>query len=274
MATLSVTRSYADGEVLVRADLDAFLDDIETFVNVTRLNDDNIQNSGITASTKLIAGSITADKIQNGAVTTAKIADDAVTAAKINSNVAGDGLSQNISGALDVNVDGVSVAVVTDIVQLKDGGITTAKILNANVTKAKLEALGQQTSSSSGSYTNSTGTETTVVSVNITTIGRPVMILLVSADTAATPTAGLAITTAGGGSERIAYIKTFRDSTIIQGLLFGGYTSSTVPLHYSSPGILVIDQPAAGTYTYALKGTGASGTTLNVTNLKLVAIEL
>lgn len=123
MASLSTTRNYADGEVLVQADLDAFLDDIETFLNTTKLNDDNIQNSGITGSTKLLnqsvsesklaTGSVTTLKLGTDAVTTTKIADDAVTTAKI----------------LDANVTTAKIA---------DSAVTTAKILDANVTTAKM----------------------------------------------------------------------------------------------------------------------------------------
>ncbi len=53
MATLNVRREYADGDILLESDLDAFLDDIETFLNVTKIDDDNIQDLGITGSTKL-----------------------------------------------------------------------------------------------------------------------------------------------------------------------------------------------------------------------------
>lgn len=97
MATLSTTRSYEDGEVLVEADLDAFLDDIETFINTTKFNDDNIQNSGITGSTKLLNASVTESKLAANAVTTLKIADSAVTTAKIlDSNVTNDKLANEV----------------------------------------------------------------------------------------------------------------------------------------------------------------------------------
>lgn len=83
MPTLTITKSYADTQVLTEADLDNIKDDIESFLNVTGLDDDNLQNAGITASSKLVDGSITAAKIGTSAVTTAKINDDAVTTAKI-----------------------------------------------------------------------------------------------------------------------------------------------------------------------------------------------
>ncbi len=113
MATLDVTRNYADGEVLTQADLDIFLDDIETFLNITKLNDDNLQNNGITGSTKLLTGSVTAAKLATNSVTTVKIQDGAVTTPKI----------------LDAAV--TSDKILTD-------AVITAKILDANVTTSKL----------------------------------------------------------------------------------------------------------------------------------------
>jgi hypothetical protein len=279
MATLTVTRSYEDGEVLVRADLDAFLDDIETFINVTKIDDDNIQTSGITGSTKLAASSVTSAKIRNGAITSAKIADDAVTRDKIAANVAGDGLSQNVNGALEVNVDDATIEISSDTVRLKDNGITTAKIQDEAVTKEKLEALGQQESSSSGSYSNATASETEVVSVSLTTVGRPVMLFLVSADTGDTPTACIKLTASGGAFVGCAgYIYAYRDSTKIAGTELLGSVTATAPIHAAPPGLMCIDTPAAGTYTYAIKArlTGAptSSQTIHLINLKLVAVEL
>lgn len=83
MATLTITKQWADGDILLSADLDFIKNDTETFINDTKLNDDNIQNVGITASSKLIDSSISTAKIANSAVTTIKIADGAVTTVKI-----------------------------------------------------------------------------------------------------------------------------------------------------------------------------------------------
>jgi hypothetical protein len=53
VATLSITKQWANGEILLEADLDFIKSDVETFLNVTKINDDNIQTGGITGSTKL-----------------------------------------------------------------------------------------------------------------------------------------------------------------------------------------------------------------------------
>jgi len=83
------------------------------------------------------------DILRPGAITTAMLADDAVTAAKINPDVAGEGLVPNATtGALDVNVDNVTLEVASDIVQVKDSGITTAKIGSQAVTLDKISQTG------------------------------------------------------------------------------------------------------------------------------------
>lgn len=83
MGTLDARRTYIDGSILFAADLDAIIDDIETFVNTTKLNDDNLQDQGITGSAKLIDASVTAGKLASNAITTTKIADANVTTPKI-----------------------------------------------------------------------------------------------------------------------------------------------------------------------------------------------
>lgn len=59
-------------------------------------------------------------KLSNAAVSTVKIADDAVTKAKINADVAGNGLAQDGTGALEVSVsDGLEIF--SDAVAIKNG---------------------------------------------------------------------------------------------------------------------------------------------------------
>lgn len=108
----------------------------------------DFKEAGIIEASHLSSNSVTTFAIEDGAVTepklatnsvsTVKIQDDAVTAAKINADVAGLGLSQAISGALDVNVDNSTLEISTDTVQVKDLGITTSKINDLAVTSGKL----------------------------------------------------------------------------------------------------------------------------------------
>ncbi len=67
----------------------------------------------------LAADSVGSSEIRADAVGSSEIAADAVTAAKLNADVAGLGLSQAAGGELDVNVDGVTLEIVADTLQVK-----------------------------------------------------------------------------------------------------------------------------------------------------------
>ena len=74
-------------------------------------------------SAKLASNSVSNAKMQNNAIDTAELATDSVTAVKINADVAGDGLGQAAGGELDVNVDGTTIQVATDTLEVVPGGI-------------------------------------------------------------------------------------------------------------------------------------------------------
>lgn len=103
MAFLNIDRSYESNKTPTQQDLDNIIDGIETFLNVTGVSDDNIQNNSVTGSTKLVDASITQSKLATNAVATNNIQDDVVTVNKI-----------------------------------ADSAVTTAKINNASVTHSKL----------------------------------------------------------------------------------------------------------------------------------------
>lgn len=98
--------------------------------------------------------------IKNSAVVTARINDDAVTKEKIDSSLAGLGIVQNEDGSLEINPDNSTLELSSDILQIKDLGVdtaqlaadavTTLKILNANVTDAKLASTPTVTGGAAG----------------------------------------------------------------------------------------------------------------------------
>lgn len=141
MSQLAIPRGYADGEVLTQAHLDDANDSIETFVNVTKINDDNIQTSGITGSTKLLNASVTNAKIANSAIDTNKLANDAVTTDKIlDANVTTDKIDDDavtVDKIDDAAIDEVTLEKTTDI-HVKDGGIGTDQLADDAVTNAKV----------------------------------------------------------------------------------------------------------------------------------------
>jgi hypothetical protein len=59
---------------------------------------------------------------------TTAIGADKVTKTEIAADIAGDGLTQAVGGELDVNVDDSTIEVATDTVQMKDSGVTIAKL--------------------------------------------------------------------------------------------------------------------------------------------------
>jgi len=241
-------------------------------------------------------------------------ADSDLTAA-VSTLTAGDGLVAGADESLDVNVDGVTITIEADEVKVSDSGIdtdqladeavTAAKIANttitpakvtagfvddstientgstlrvkaAGITRAKLAAVGQQTSSSSSTYNSSSSSfaDVTNLSVSITTSGRPVMILFQS-DNSGSP-AFIGPIFNGGLSTTIgSAFKILRGATEISRVAHSGPITSG-ERNYTPPGALnTIDVVAAGTYTYKLQA--ASGNTQYVTwvnNVIMTVFEL
>ncbi len=242
MATLSTTKNYSDTTLLLADDLNVFLDEIEFFINTTKINDDNLIAGGLTGSTALKSASLSAAKINAAAITTAKLASNAATTAKI----------------LDANVTTAKLAT---------NAVTTAKISSAQVTRAKLAALNRQTSAAGGVTVVHTNQVISVVSsLNltssnvITTTGRPVLVLVTTNNLG--DVSKISTNTASGfasGDRSRVRIEIYRVNTSIGGLgnlVFktafsnkdsrGGVHST----FWALPSICFFDQPAAATYEY------------------------
>lgn len=82
MPSLSVNKTYQDGEYLTEQQLDDAFTSIETFLNITGVGGDNIQDNSIGAA-EIQIGSVSETKLSTNAVTTAKILDNNVTLAKL-----------------------------------------------------------------------------------------------------------------------------------------------------------------------------------------------
>lgn len=141
MATLNITKTYANGSVLTQTDLDNICNSVETIINVTKLNDDNIQDSGITASTKVVNASITGNKLNPSVAdavsielysTQLRLKDAGITTAKFAANaVDAAALSKDAS-------DDSKRAVTTN--SIKDAAVTGAKIAANTITASNLAA--------------------------------------------------------------------------------------------------------------------------------------
>ncbi len=147
--------------------------------------------------------------------------------------------------------------------------------LTGVLARTNLPAVGQQVSSSSGSFqlTGGTKTDVTNLSVTITTSGRPVRVE-VQHDGSANAMS-LVATRSNISFSIEAYI--VRDSTnvYIEGFSHRGDTLTFIQGNYRPPAIT--DVVAAGTYTYKVQLKNVVSTnsaTVNMDYCKLVAYEL
>lgn len=214
MPTFTMTKNWDDNQTLTESMLDDIKNSTETFLNVTKLDGDNIQDSAI------VPGKIAAN------------------------------------------------------------AVTTAKILDANVTRAKLEAVGQVFSSSSGNFTTTATSFTAVTNLSAAAVtvaaGRGALIFLQPDGTTATATAGSLFHGTTSGTSGTTFFRLKRDSDVIAMWAMnqsatGTSRNITIP---STP--VYHDQPSAGTYTYSIEAQSDAlgATTFGFFYLKLVAVPL
>lgn len=261
MSSLDITRSYANGDPLLEADLDSIQTDVKTFFNVTKTNDDNFQTNAITASSKIISGSVSTAKIAANAVTSSKIASSAITTAKI------------ADGAVDSAA--LNDAAIT-AVKLASSSVTNAKITSLAITPAKRESIGQQTSTAVNySTTSSSEVDVTNATLSITTTGKPVMIWVQKSTTTAGSSLSLPII-----NSDVIY-KVYRGVTVVatfnlREYFIGSTSDYGTTAQFINNGLTVLDFPSAGTYTYKLtvQNSGGGSVATSVENSYLTAMEL
>lgn len=266
-ATISRVKTFSDGEILTASDLNAEFDNVVDGVN-----------------------SITNDNIASNA---------AISPTKISSAIKGTAIDRNsTSGALSVKVDDATIEVDSDVIRVKDDGITGAK-LNSNVvdnvtleqtgntlrvktsgigsaqiadgsiTQAKRASLGIQISASSGlsivTDSSTSFADVPNLSVTITTTGRPVFIGIMSDGT---DQSNSSCQVTSGSTATIYAFE--RSGTLIAAIGANNGDLNPCSSYY------VIDTPTAGTYTYKFrqKLAIASNSTRSVLYAKLVAYEL
>lgn len=162
-----------------------------------------------------------------------------------------------------------------------NGTITGAKIGSKTVAVTNIVAPGQQISTSCGSFTTTavlSPTQVTNLSATITTTGNPVMVFCQSDGTVgASGLPGgvlLTLTSAGPGT---GFVSITRGATTLAQMPYAGVAGTGGGTAGGFPGTTIsfLDTPAAGTYTYSVKAyVGASGTTMGVADLVLVAYEI
>ena len=188
-------------------------------------------------------------------------------------------LSMTSAGVIASNIDAdnSTLEIVANNLQIRNSGVTTAKIADANVTKQKLAALGQQLSSSSG-FATSAGIgvgQVPNLSVTITTTGRPVMIQCVADQYVSSSSFIRQAISSGTICQLIASIQ--RGGTTIYSTFLGTKfaVSGAFEVYYSPSAVSYVDTPAAGTYTYAVFGENTfASMTSTWANIKLLVYEL
>lgn len=146
-----------------------------------------------------------------------------------------------------------------------DGGIGTTQLANSSVTNAKLGSVnyGNASTGSSVAITNTSFTAVTGLSVDITCIGRPVMIVLTS------QLNGSSGYIQSPGSGETGFLRILRNGSDLQETQISISDSGKV-----IPSWVMIDlSPPAGSNTYALQAR-VSGATLVFSYCDLFVMEL
>lgn len=94
--------------------------------------------AGVVNPAALASDAVTTVKILDANVTTAKLAAAAVDETKLAASVAGNGLAGGAGTALSVGVDGSTIEVTADTLNVKASGITATQLATGAVTSAKI----------------------------------------------------------------------------------------------------------------------------------------
>jgi hypothetical protein len=153
-------------------------------------------------------------------------------------------------------------------------GFNGSSLTNASVARTKLEAVGQQVSGSSGTWSSTAAAFTDVAnhSVSLTTVGRPIILSLKAASTNSYirvfDTAGTGTTC----SATIRYDVGGSPTTATQ-LGIGG-AAGALYSEYSPGAFYFLYHPSASTYTIKTQVAVTTGSTLTIKDCSLVAYEL
>lgn len=172
----------------------------------------------------------------------------------------------NIAAAYDV--DNVTLEVDSNLIQVKDGGVTPDKMGLIN--------FGESSPTNAPNFTNTSFLDVTGLTVTLTTFGNPVWVGLVASYT--TPfTTSINVTATSGASVHAAVIQIKRDGVAVAEHNLAFDSASVTGLSWPVGGIYQVDTALAstpGTYVYIIAVKVTSGTNLSLPAMKLVAYEL
>lgn len=270
-APVSRVTNFVDGNVLTASQLNSEFNNVIGGVN--SVNNAQIATNAQIAPSK-IAGTIKGDAIdRNGSTGALSVKTDNATV-----EISGDNIQIKDDGVTNAKLAADSV----DVDQIIDEAVTTAKLDDGAVTQAKRAALNFVESSSSGGFstTSTTLTDVTNLSISITTTGRPVFIGLVGASTSDTNTNLSFLGISSNGASGTGGVYLLRDSSVISNVNFAASSGngSATNMYNTCSSFSMVETPSAGTYTYKVQARGftipGTTTTVAVSRCKLVAYEL
>lgn len=219
---------------------------------------------------------VSTNHIKDLNVTTGKLAANVLSADATGRGKMADGfLSADATGLAKMS-NGFLSADATGLAKVADGFLSAdaggrAKMANGFVTQEKRAALGHQISASSSVYSTTSTGDSDIFSLSITTTGRPILLMAI-------PDGSIQVNSlsVSGNGLATGYLKVKRDTTQIAKIAIIQRAIGVADVRVAVPSnFMLIDAPAAGTYTYYVYGsTGGSGATLHVEYIKLIAFEL
>lgn len=296
---ISRLTTFTDGSVLFASDLNGEFNQLVNLVN-GNLDNDNISASAAISPAKITAA-IAGDGISRNGSTgalavnvddstieidadTVQVKDDGITFAKT-AEIAG----LSVLGTATASTGNVAaITAGTDAYALLRSGSTltfgqiqTGGVADAAITQVKRAAATAAISSSSGSYsaTSATLTDVTNLSATITSVGRPVLIGMVSADTSdlsGTPNAvnGMVSCNRSSGTPCDGQLAIRESSTVLAEFSVSGTSAADIG-HPCSGFSHFILAPSAGSHQYKISVRRSSAnTTISVTSCKMYVVEL
>lgn len=280
-APVSRVTNFVDGNVLTASQLNSEFNNVIGGVN--SINNAQLATNAQIAPSK-IAGTIKGDGInRDGSTGALSVKTDNVTTEISGDNiqVKDDGITQAKLADDSVGTDQIiDDAVTAD--KLADNAVNTANIVDGAVTQTKRAALNLIESLSSGAFstTSTSAVDVTNLSISITTTGRPVFIGLVSTSTTNGNTNLSYFGLSSNGASATGGVYLLRDSSVVANVNLAASSGNGSSTNMQNPcsTFSMIETPTAGTYTYKVQARGfvipGIGTTMIVSRCKLVAYEL
>lgn len=182
------------------------------------------------------SGNVTTVAAVSGGITGAMIASQTVAAANI-----------------------VNATITTSQISATAAIVGTQLSSSANILNSQIAIVNASQSSSCGSFTTTSATpaDITNLSVNITTVGKPVVISLMSLDTGGNSGSINYAVPTGGGTQRLIITLRRADVGNLVSQFWGVQSgNSNMIMEYPAPGTFYIDPtPGAGTYTYKFQAS-------------------